>query len=241
MSTKNTADKLILALDGMDKIEAFRLIRKIPELCWVKVGLELFISEGPDVILALKDLGLKVFLDLKLHDIPNTMGGACRQAARSGAELLTVHACAGLDSLIQANESAKDGAAQVGLPAPTLLAVTILTSWDSNKLSSELIIDQPIEQRVELLANLAVKAGLGGCVCSPLEVKNLRKLFFLPFELVTPGIRPKGSSVDDQSRVMTPKEALHCGASRIVVGRPITHSTSPLSAFKNICKELAES
>ena len=241
MSTKNTADKLILALDGIDKIEAFRVIRKIPELCWVKVGLELFISEGPDVIFALKDLGLKVFLDLKLHDIPNTMGGACRQAARSGAELLTVHACAGLDSLIQANESAKDGAAQVGLPAPTLLAVTILTSWDSNKLSSELIIDQPIEQRVELLANLAVKAGLGGCVCSPLEVKNLRKLFFLPFELVTPGIRMKGSSLDDQLRVMTPKEALHCGASRIVVGRPITHSTSPLTAFKNICKELAES
>ena len=200
MPTKKTADKLILALDGMDKSETLRLVGKIPDLCWVKVGLELFISEGPDIIFALKDLGLKVFLDLKLHDIPNTMAGACRQAARSGAELLTVHSCAGLNALVQANESAQDGAAQVGLPPPTLLAVTILTSWDYRNFSSQLMIDQPIEKRVLLLADLAVKAGLGGCVCSPLELKSLRKLFLLPFELVTPGIRPKGSSLKDQLR-----------------------------------------
>ncbi len=238
MSTKQSADKLILALDGMNKSEVFSLIRDIPELCWVKVGLELFISEGPDIVIALRDYGLKVFLDLKLHDIPVTMAGACRNAAQSGAELITVHACAGIDSLVQANESAKEGSAQANLPAPTLLAVTILTSWNSMKLKSELSLDQPIEKRVELLADLAFKAGIGGCICSPLEVKSLRQLFSLPFQLVTPGIRPKGSSSDDQLRIMTPKEAIQCGASRIVVGRPITQSISPVSSFQAICKEL---
>ena len=241
MDIKNSNEKLILALDGMDKSEAFRLIKDLPDLRWGKVGLELFVSAGPEVIFALRDMGVRVFLDLKFHDIPMTMSRACWQVARSGAELITVHACAGIKALTLANQSAVEGAAEAGLPAPTLLAVTVLTSWSSKQFASELVIDQPLEKRVELLADLAFQSGIGGCVCSPLEVKALRKVFAPPFQFITPGIRSAGSSFDDQLRVMSPKEALLAGANRIVVGRPITQSSDPALAFQGICRELDNS
>ena len=233
-----SSDKLILALDGMDKFEVFDLIDQLPNLRWVKVGLELFLSGGPDVIFALKDKNIRVFLDLKFHDIPKTMSGACRQAAKIGVELISVHACAGKDALKEANAAAIQGAAEIGCPAPTLLAVTVLTSWDSKRLNSELVVNQSIQTRVELLAQLALDSGLGGCVCSPLEVTALRKLSPSPFELVTPGIRPAGFELGDQIRVMTPSEAIKAGASRIVIGRPITKAKVPVDAFNSVCKEL---
>lgn len=236
--TTDPTDKLILALDGMDKDEAFCLIQTLPKLQWVKVGLELFMREGPEVIFSLREMGFRVFLDLKFHDIPNTMAAACHQAAKSGAELITVHACAGINALNQANNAASTAASEAGFPPPTLLAVTVLTSWDSNSFANELVTNQPLHKRVELLANLASKAGIGGCICSPLEVKQLRNLFSDSFELVTPGIRPKGSSMGDQLRVMTPSEALNAGASRIVLGRPITESNDPISVFEGVCSEL---
>ncbi len=237
---QNPAEKIILALDGMNQREVFDLVEQLPNLQWVKVGLELFVSSGPEVIKELRERGLRVFLDLKFHDIPMTISGACRQAARTGAELITVHACSGFVALKEANLAAINGAAEVGCKPPTLLAVTVLTSWESKRFSRELGITEPIEQRVEFLAQLAAEAGLGGCVCSPLELKTLRKLFHEPFKLVTPGIRTKGADLQDQTRVMSPSEALSYGATYLVLGRPITKAIDPVIAFKNLCSELED-
>ncbi len=234
------ADKLIVALDGMEKSEVFELTNKLQKLRWVKVGLELFVSAGPEVIFDLRERGLRVFLDLKFHDIPVTMAGACRQAAKTGAELITVHACAGVNALKEANAAAANGAALEGLCAPTLLAVTVLTSWEAKRFASELFIDQPLEKRVQFLAQLAADAGLGGSVCSPLEVEALRKLFPPPFDLLTPGIRTKGLDFGDQARVMSASRALKAGATRLVIGRPITQANDPIGAFESICRELSD-
>ncbi len=230
-------EKLILALDGMNKSEVVALISKLPELVWVKVGLELFTSEGPDFIKYLRDNGKKIFLDLKFHDIPVTMSKACFQAARTGAELISVHACAGSKSLKLANQSAQEGADKSNFSPPILLAITVLTSWDRKSFTKDLLIEEEITNRVEHLADLAFKSGIGGCVCSPLEVKLLRAKYPESFELVTPGIRLKGSSLNDQSRVMTPSEALQAGANKLVIGRVVTKSDDPILAFKNICKD----
>ena len=132
---KKSADRLIVALDGMNQFEVFHLVDQLPNLKWVKVGLELFVNAGPEVVTSLRDRGVRVFLDLKFHDIPITMSGACRQAARTGAELITVHACAGIHALKEANIAAFQGAEEAGFPAPTLLGVTVLTSWNSKRLS----------------------------------------------------------------------------------------------------------
>ncbi len=240
MSFPNSAEKIIVALDGMDEKEVFSLISKLPELTWVKVGLELFTRCGPDILVELRNQGKRIFLDLKFHDIPTTMAHACYQAARSKAELITVHACAGKDALIKANESAKKGAQEVGMPSPTLLAVTVLTSWSSPSFELEIGTGQSINQRVQSLAQLAFNAGIGGCICSPLEVKNLRNNFPQPsFQLITPGIRFKDSCLDDQQRVMSPSEALRLGATKLVLGRVITQAVDPLDTFLRVCSELA--
>ncbi|MFN9629147.1 MAG: orotidine-5'-phosphate decarboxylase [Cyanobacteriota bacterium] len=234
------ADRLIVALDGLDAEQALALTRSIPELRWVKVGLELFTSAGPGVVHQLRDQGQRVFLDLKFHDIPATMAGACRAAGRLGAELLTVHACAGSEALRAAQGAAAEGAAAAGLPAPTLLAVTVLTSWDPERFQQELAMAEPVAARVERLAALAAAAGVGGCVCSPREVAALRASHPEPFALVTPGIRPRGSGRGDQARVMAPAEALAAGASHLVIGRPITTAPDPAAAFARCCQELLE-
>jgi orotidine-5'-phosphate decarboxylase len=232
------ADRIILALDRPDAAAALALVETIPDLRWVKVGLELFVAGGPAVVQQLRDRGKQVFLDLKFHDIPATMAGACRSAARLGAELLTVHACAGGDALRAAREAASEGAAQAGLPAPTLLAVTVLTSWDPARFASELAIAEPVPAYVPRLAQLAAAAGIGGCVCSPLEVEALRAAHPEPFALVTPGIRPAGSDHGDQQRVLTPAQALAAGASQLVIGRPISAAPDPAAAFAACCADL---
>jgi len=168
------AEALILALDRSDAASALALAAAIPGLRWVKVGLELFSAAGPQVVAQLRDRGLRVFLDLKFHDIPATMAGACRSAARLGAELITVHGCAGSEALAAAQAGAQEGAQAAGLGAPTLLAVTVLTSWNPQRFARELAIDDTIEDYVPRLARLAASAGIGGCVCSPLEVAALR-------------------------------------------------------------------
>tara|TARA_Y100001968_G_C19454366_1_gene771480 strand:- start:4359 stop:5093 length:735 start_codon:yes stop_codon:yes gene_type:complete len=231
-------EKIILALDGLDQVDALGMISKIPKLCWVKVGLELFINGGPEFILKLRDQGKNVFLDLKFHDIPSTMAKACRQATLSGADLITVHACAGRTALLASNEAVRECSQQFGLPLPKLLAVTVLTSWEQKTFATELFINQPISQRVKVLAELASGSGINGCVCSPLELKQLRKLYPDSFELVTPGIRLKGESFQDQSRVMTPGEAIKDGASKLVVGRSITTADRPSEAFDQFCREI---
>ncbi len=231
-------EKLILALDHMNESEVLLMIEKLPNLVWVKVGLELFTSIGPEIVYKLRGLGKKVFLDLKFHDIPNTMGRACYSAAKTGAELITVHACAGTKGLEEAKRLAVKGAKEVGLSPPGLLAVTVLTSWDKKKFLDELDICQPISSRVELLAALAFSKGLAGCICSPLEVKKLRQNFPEPFQLVTPGIRSSSIDLDDQARVMTPLQALQAGSSKLVIGREVTFASNPKEAFDGICDQL---
>ena len=232
------ADRIIVALDGMAPQQALAFSRQLEGLRWVKVGLELFVQAGPQVVAQLREQGLRVFLDLKFHDIPATMAGACRRAAALGAELITVHACAGSEALKAAQAAALEGAQAVGQPAPTLLAVTVLTSWEEQRLQRELAIAQGIAERVPALAQLAAQAGIGGCVCSPLEAASLRQQHPQPFALVTPGIRPKGSAVGDQARVMGPAEAIAAGASQLVIGRPITKAADPSEAFAACCAEL---
>ena len=236
---EHPAERIILALDRPDAASALALVEAIPDLRWVKVGLELFVAAGPVVVQQLRDQGKRVFLDLKFHDIPATMAGACRSAARLGAELITVHACAGSEALQAAQAAATEGAAAAGLPAPTLLAVTVLTSWDAERFRSELAIDQPLDAYVARLARIAAGAGIGGVVCSPLEVAALRAAHPLPFVLVTPGIRPAGAVRGDQQRVMTPAEAIAAGSSQLVIGRPISAAADPAAAFAACCAELA--
>lgn len=234
----NPADRIIVALDGMDADQALAFALSIPELRWVKVGLELFTAAGPQVVRQLRGEGKRVFLDLKFHDIPATMAGACRSAARLGAELMTVHACAGSEALRMAQAAAQEGALAAGLEPPILLAVTVLTSWDATRFANELSIDATMETYVEQMSTLAASAGLGGCVCSPLEAAALRSAHPEPFALVTPGIRPAGSACGDQARVMTPAQAVAAGATQLVIGRPITAAADPLEAFARCCAEL---
>jgi orotidine-5'-phosphate decarboxylase len=233
------ADRLILALDRPDAASALALAAALPGLRWVKVGLELFTAAGPEVVLWLRESGLRVFLDLKFHDIPATMAGACRSAARLGAELITVHAGAGGEALRQAQRGALEGAASEGLAPPLLLAVTVLTSWEPERFAEELAIVEPVDRHATRLAELAAAAGIGGAVCSPLEVAALRAAYPEPFALVTPGIRPAGTDRGDQRRVMTPAEAIAAGASHLVIGRPITAAADPAAAFAACCAALA--
>lgn len=236
---RSATDRIIVALDGMTPEAALSFAAAVPDLRWVKVGLELFVAGGPQVVQQLRDQGKRVFLDLKFHDIPATMAGACRSAARLGAELITVHACAGSEALRAAQAAASESAAAAGLPQPTLLAVTVLTSWDPARFSAELAINEAVPDYVPRLAQLAAAAGIGGCVCSPLEVAALRAAHPEPFALVTPGIRPAGAARGDQQRVMTPAEAIRAGSSHLVIGRPITAAADPAEAFSACCSELS--
>ena len=237
--TRPAAERIIVALDGMAPEQALAFSRSVEGLRWVKVGLELFVQAGPDVVAQLREQGLRVFLDLKFHDIPATMAGACRRAAGLGAELITVHACAGSEALRAAQAAASEAAQAAGLASPTLLAVTVLTSWEEQRLQRELALSHTIAERVPSLAQLAASAGICGCVCSPLEAASLRAQHPEPFALVTPGIRPKGTAVGDQARVLGPAEAIAAGASQLVIGRPITKAEDPSAAFAACCAELA--
>jgi orotidine-5'-phosphate decarboxylase len=232
-------DRIILALDRPDGATALDLAAAIPELRWVKVGLELFTAAGPRIMEDLRERGLRVFLDLKFHDIPATMAGACRSAARLGAELITVHACAGIEALRAAQAGAEEGASQAGFPTPTLLAVTVLTSWDPARFANELAMAEPLAARAGRLAELAASAGIGGAVCSPLEVETLRAAHPEPYTIVTPGIRPAGAATGDQRRVMKPAEAITSGASLLVIGRPISQALDPAQVFAACCNELS--
>jgi orotidine-5'-phosphate decarboxylase len=227
--------RLIVALDVPSAAAAAELVNRLEGLCqWFKVGLELFTAAGPQVLEPLAARGFSVFLDLKFHDIPNTVAGAVRSAAALGVRMMTVHAGGG-PTMLAAAQSALDGMAN----PPQLLAVTVLTSMDEAQLKATGLERSPALQ-VKLLANLALKAGIRGFVCSPQEVAVLRTLTGPSGVLVVPGIRPAGSEVGDQRRIATPSEALRAGASYLVVGRPITQAADPAEAAEAILKEMAE-
>jgi orotidine-5'-phosphate decarboxylase len=227
-------NRLIVALDSPDAASAMRLAGQLEGVCnWVKVGLELYLSAGQPVIDSLRECGFRIFLDLKLHDIPNTVAGAVRSAAASGADLLTVHTLGGPAMLAAAQKAA------IAVPdAPQLLGVTVLTSMDATQLHSVGIAYTPSHE-VERLARMGLAAGLRGFVCSPEEVGNLRQVLGPDVTLVTPGIRPAGADAGDQQRISTPADALRAGADYLVVGRPITQATDPQAAARAILAEMA--
>jgi orotidine-5'-phosphate decarboxylase len=226
--------RLIVALDVPDATAAVALVKRLEGTCnWFKVGLELFVAAGPAVLEPIIAGGHSVFLDLKLHDIPNTVAGAVRSAASLGARMLTVHAAGGPAMLTAARE------ALTGLAnPPELLAVTVLTSMDSAQLGATGIKRSPGEQ-VATLAKMALGTGVRGFVCSPQEVALMRGLTGPDGVLVIPGIRPAGAAFGDQKRVASPAEALRQGASYLVVGRPITQAADPAEAASLILSEMA--
>jgi orotidine-5'-phosphate decarboxylase len=227
-------ERLIVALDVSTRGAALALAERLEGNCrWFKVGLELFVAAGPAVVEALASRGHRVFLDLKLHDIPNTVAAAVRSTGSLGAAMLTIHAAGGPAMLAAAANAAAQMAA-----APELLAVTVLTSMDQTQVSAIGLPRSPGEQ-VELLARMGLGAGIRGFVCSPQEVALLRGLTGPEGVLVIPGIRPAGAAVGDQQRIATPAQALSLGASYLVVGRPITQAADPAGAAEAILREMA--
>ncbi|MGF1513368.1 MAG: orotidine-5'-phosphate decarboxylase [Elainellaceae cyanobacterium] len=231
-------DRIIVPLDVPTQDDAIRLLDQLPDVLFWKVGLELFISTGPAILSELRSRQKKIFLDLKLHDIPNTMIGACRAAASYGVDLLTVHAAAGRHALLGLTETASQGATAAGHLPPKIIGVTLLTSLDSRALAFELRVPIELPEYVLQLALLARDSGLAGTVCSPQEADQLRRLCGEDFLLICPGIRPAWSDMGDQRRSLTPAEALKAGANYLVIGRPITAADSPIDAYRRVCDEI---
>jgi len=226
--------KIIVALDYSEAGKALQLVLRLDSgLCRLKVGKEMFTAAGPNLVEQLIDKGFGVFLDLKFHDIPNTVAKACEAASKLGVWMLNVHASGG-SAMMQA---ARDGVAKSG-KSPKLIAVTVLTSMDQAALN-QVGVDGNLQDQVLRLACLAQQAGLDGVVCSAQEVSVLRTALGQDFCLVTPGIRPANASADDQSRIVTPAEALRLGSSYLVIGRPITQAPDPLLALQSIHQEIA--
>jgi orotidine-5'-phosphate decarboxylase len=228
-------ERLIVALDAPTASAALDLVDRLEGRChWFKVGLELFVATGPAILDVLAARGCSVFLDLKFHDIPNTVAGAVRSAASLGVRMMTVHALGG-PAMLSAAREALGGASN----PPELLAVTLLTSMDRAQLSAVGVADSSADE-VARLARVGLDAGIRGFVCSPQEVGLVRGMAGRDAVLVIPGIRPAGAAVGDQKRIATPAEALRQGASYLVIGRPITQAEDPAAAAEGILEEMAD-
>jgi orotidine-5'-phosphate decarboxylase len=223
------SSKLIIALDFSTAEQALQFVKPLsPKQCKLKVGFELYVVAGADFVRRLVSQGFDVFLDLKFHDIPNTVAAACRAAAKLGVWMMNVHASGGEAMLLAAQDAVNTAA-----HSPKLIAVTVLTSMDKNQLNSIGLNIDPATQ-VQRLAQLTQNCGLDGIVCSAQEAKGLRQQLGKNFLLVTPGIRPIGTDKGDQSRVMTPEKAILAGVSYMVVGRPITQAENPQKIIAQI-------
>lgn len=232
MQSNQHDPKIIVALDYADADNALKLVSQLdPKLCRLKVGKELFTAAGPQFVEKLTHSDFGVFLDLKFHDIPNTVAKACTAASNLGVWMLNVHASGGLE-MMQAAKQAVDSSAQ----HPLLIAVTVLTSMNQQTLN-QIGIHTDLATHVLNLATLTKQAGLDGVVCSAMEAQSLRAKLGNDFCLVTPGIRPANASKDDQSRIVTPADALKLGSSYLVIGRPITKAENPLAALQAIHAE----
>ncbi len=232
---------MILALD-LDNLERVKkLVRLLSgEIGMFKVGKQLFLHAGPVVVKLIQEMGGEVFLDLKFHDIPTTVAKAAIEATRLGVKMLNVHASGSLEMMSRTVKEVNRVCRQEKLRRPTMLAVTVLTSLDKNDLSKVGVGGEVVDQVVRL-ALLSRKAGIDGVVASPHEVAQIRAACGRRFIIVSPGIRPRGKAKDDQSRVMTPGEAIRVGADYIVVGRPIVEAKDPLRGAREIISELEES
>jgi orotidine-5'-phosphate decarboxylase len=236
----NAQDRLIVALDVETLAEAERLVDRLQGLITrFKIGSQLFTAAGPAAVESVHKAGAEVFLDLKFHDIPNTVAGAAREAARMGVLMFNVHASGGRAMMRAAAEGAAGAARELGGRRPLVLAVTVLTSLDRSALSRELAVAASVEGHVLHLAGMAAEAGLDGCVASPNEIAALRTNRGSGWVIVTPGVRPAGSATDDQSRIATPRAAITAGARYLVVGRPITTAADPARAAEAVLREMA--
>jgi len=229
---------IIAALDVPTAEQALKLAKEIaPAVGAFKIGKELFTSAGPDIVKRVRDTGASVFLDLKFHDIPNTVAKAIAAAVRLDVQMLTIHTSGGSEMMRAAEQAAQQTAAQSGRNAPLVLGVTVLTSHDANTLV-EIGCEPNIGKQVERLALLAAQAGLRGLVCSPLEIVALRRILPASLQLVTPGIRTGTEKADDQKRTLSPREAMLAGANWLVIGRPIYAANNPRVAAENILSSL---
>jgi orotidine-5'-phosphate decarboxylase len=234
-------DRIIVALDCSPE-EARVLAKQLRGSArWLKVGMTLFYAVGPSIVQEFKELGFKVFVDLKLHDIPHQVRGAAASVVQAGADMLTVHGSGGLAMLKAAAEGAGEAYSQRAGTSekPITLAITVLTSLDENALR-QIGIERPLSDQVAAIALLAQQAGLSGVVASPQEAEALRNLLGPDAAIVTPGVRPKNSAKDDQARIATPAQALADGASYLVIGRPITAAPNPVTAFNEIAASIAD-
>jgi orotidine-5'-phosphate decarboxylase len=229
---------IIVALDVPTGDQAMKLVEQLaPVSGGFKVGSQLFTSAGPDIVRRIRALGAPVFLDLKFHDIPNTVAQGVAAAVELGVQMLTVHISGGRDMIKAAELAAQESAWKLGHTPPLVLGVTVLTSLDSNALS-ELGFDPNVARQVRRFANMANKAGLRGLVCSPLELAELRQMLPASMQLVTPGIRVEGEKGDDQRRTLSPREAMQAGATWLVIGRPIYAAENPRAAAEKLLQSL---
>lgn len=229
-------EKIIVALDLPDGAAALEMARQLKgRATWVKVGMTLFYAEGPQIVRDLRAMGFKVFVDLKLNDIPHQVRGACRTLVRQGADMITVHANGGRAMLTAAAEEVASAAEKFKVKKPALVAVTVLTSLDDVALA-EIGCPAGAAEQVAALAALARDCGCDGVVCSPAEAGAMRALLGPEAYVVTPGVRPAGEDAGDQARVATPLEALEAGASHLVIGRPITGASDPAAALLRIAE-----
>jgi orotidine-5'-phosphate decarboxylase len=235
MQTQKSTE-VILALDVESRSRAETIIQAAGEnLKWIKIGLQTYLRDGPTFVCDLASEGKNIFLDLKLHDIPNTMAKAIKSLANLPISMLTVHASAGSEALARCSDTMREA-----LPEATLLAVTVLTSMNAENLNRLGVMNTP-EDQVTRLAKLATESGVGGIVCSPKELRSLSDALPSGVTFVTPGIRPAGSDLGDQKRVMTPAEASQAGANYLVIGRPILEAENPYEVIAGIQEELASS
>ncbi|MCQ6558237.1 orotidine-5'-phosphate decarboxylase [Paenibacillus mendelii] len=238
LTREEAAGRIMVALDYPEAAAAEALLSALQGIpCYMKVGMQLFYTAGPAFVAGLKERGYNVFLDLKMHDIPNTVKGGANSITKLGVDLFNVHAAGGLRMMEAALEGVDAAVSSSGVK-PAVIAVTQLTSTSQSVLNDEIGITGPTEDAVIRYARLAKRAGLGGVVASPQEVQMIKAACGSTFKTVTPGIRPAGADVGDQSRIMTPREALMQGTDYMVIGRPITAAADPRSALESIIEEL---
>jgi len=233
-------DRLLVALDVESLRDAEALLGRLDGVVTgCKIGSQLFTAAGPAAVESARKRGFRVFLDLKFHDIPTTVAGAVREAARLGVAMLNVHASGGVAMMRAAAEAAAKAAADFAVPRPLILGVTVLTSLDRGTLAREVGVPASVDAHVLHLADRAREAGLDGCVASPREVRALRLALGPQWVIVTPGIRIPAAGADDQTRVATPRQARDAGADYVVVGRPITAAPDPAAAAAEILRQIA--
>lgn len=237
----NPQERIILALDVSDYDEAVAVVQKFKSQVDVfKVGSELFTSVGPRIVKQLHLMGKKVFLDLKFHDIPNTVSKAVLAAARLGVHIVNVHALGGLEMMKRAADTMREFTLKQNVERPRLIAVTVLTSINQKTLRDELGVELRMSAQVKHLAGLAQQAGLDGVVASPADVEMIRARYGSAFLIITPGIRPSWAAEDDQKRTMTPAKAISLGSDYLVIGRSILAQDDPIAALRKIQEEIAK-